>query len=97
MFTREERVAEGNSEEQALDRSEADEPGPLEQSLQWARTSAVQRCLDVLSAVQREAVLLAFFRGYTHQELAGVLAAPVGTVKGRIRQGLQRLKGCLEA
>ena len=46
--------------------------------------------------MQREAVLLAFFRGYTHMELAGVLAVPVGTVKGRIRQGLLRLRGCLE-
>ncbi|MGI9332173.1 MAG: RNA polymerase sigma factor, partial [Gammaproteobacteria bacterium] len=79
------------------DETKAGEPDPMEQSFDWQQAAAVRRCLDLLSELQREAVLLAFFRGFTHVELAGVLAVPVGTVKGRIRQGLQRLRECLES
>ncbi|NNL67082.1 MAG: sigma-70 family RNA polymerase sigma factor, partial [Myxococcales bacterium] len=63
------------------------EAGPLEEALDWSQSAALRRCLDLLTAVQRDAVLLAFFRGFTHVELAGALAVPIGTVKGRIRQG----------
>jgi RNA polymerase sigma-70 factor (ECF subfamily) len=56
---------------------------------------AVRRCLDALTELQRDAVTLAFYRGYTHRELSLLLAVPLGTVKARLRDALIRLRDCL--
>jgi RNA polymerase sigma-70 factor (ECF subfamily) len=56
----------------------------------------VRRALISLSAEQRQAIELAFFEGLTHVEIARLLELPAGTVKGRIRLGLQKLRGALE-
>ncbi|HVS24183.1 MAG TPA: sigma-70 family RNA polymerase sigma factor [Gammaproteobacteria bacterium] len=53
-------------------------------------------CLDELSAMQRNAVCLAYLHGLTHEEVAGTLAAPLGTVKSWVRRGLESLRGCIE-
>lgn len=56
---------------------------------------ALQTCLEELQDMQRECVLLAYYEGYTHSELAERLEAPLGTVKSWVRRGLQRLRECL--
>lgn len=55
----------------------------------------VRRCLDGLTEVQRQAVTLAFYGGYSYPEVAGLLRVPLGTIKTRMRDGLVRLRDCM--
>jgi len=55
----------------------------------------VRNCLGGLTATQHEAVTLAYYGGRTYREVAEQLAAPLATVKSRIRDGLIRLRDCL--
>jgi len=55
----------------------------------------VRRCLQTLTDLQREAVTLAYFGGYTYAEVATLLDAKPATVKTRMRDGLIRLRDCL--
>jgi RNA polymerase sigma-70 factor, ECF subfamily len=51
----------------------------------------LQKCMQALPRLQREAVELAFFKGLSHSEIAAVTNAPLGTVKTRLELGLQKL------
>jgi RNA polymerase sigma-70 factor (ECF subfamily) len=55
----------------------------------------VRRCMDGLTELQREAIDLAYYKGYTYAESASLLDANPATVKTRMRDGLVRLRDCL--
>jgi RNA polymerase sigma-70 factor (ECF subfamily) len=55
----------------------------------------VVRAMNDLTELQREAVTLAFYGGYTHVQVADLLDVPLGTVKTRIRDGLIRMRDSL--
>jgi RNA polymerase sigma-70 factor, ECF subfamily len=61
----------------------------------WRNTQAeqVREALSALPKEQLKILELAYFSGYTHVEIAGLLNVPLGTVKGRIRLGLQKMRG----
>jgi len=56
---------------------------------------AVQVALTRISDVQREAIELAYFGGLTQTEIAERTGVPLGTVKGRLRLGLQGMRAAL--
>ncbi len=56
---------------------------------------AVREALGLLSEVQREAVLLAYFEGMSYREVAEHLGAPLGTIKTRIRDAMARMRVAL--
>ncbi|MFF3850608.1 ECF RNA polymerase sigma factor SigK [Streptomyces sp. NPDC002328] len=57
----------------------------------------VFRCLARLAAELRLPLVLVYYEGLTYAEVAEALSTPAGTVKSRMRRGLQRLHDCLEA
>jgi RNA polymerase sigma-70 factor (ECF subfamily) len=73
-----------------------DQGRPYDEVVEQVETSLqrehVRRSLDVLTDLQREAVVLAYYGGYTHREIAELLGVPSGTVKTRLRDGLLRLR-----
>jgi RNA polymerase sigma-70 factor (ECF subfamily) len=51
----------------------------------------IRDALMTLPGAQRDAIVLAFFGGYTHTQIAERNGLPLGTVKGQLRMGLQKL------
>jgi RNA polymerase sigma-70 factor, ECF subfamily len=66
-----------------------------DQALINAASHKVRGALDELPSEQRQVIELAYFGGFTHTEIASMLDTPVGTVKGRMRLGLQKLRSQL--
>jgi len=88
-------------ERQHVDRSESLEDleiptfaDDLEVSRDDTRT--LMACVQKLGENYRQAILLAYYYGLTHEELASRMDAPLGTVKSWVRRGLMQLKACLE-
>jgi RNA polymerase sigma-70 factor, ECF subfamily len=59
------------------------------------RRRQVEMALDSLSPPQRQAIELAYFEGLSQSEIAERLQEPLGTIKTRVRLGMQKLRDCL--
>lgn len=69
-------------------------PEQLQQSQDQGRLAT---CLGRLDDEPRRALVLAYYEGLTHEQLAARLARPLGTVKAWVRRSLLQLRGCLES
>lgn len=57
--------------------------------------ASVRKAMDQLTPVQRSAINLAFYKGYTNAEVAAALDIPLGTAKTRLRDGMIHLRDAL--
>jgi RNA polymerase sigma-70 factor (ECF subfamily) len=84
-----------SSSEEELAAAEDTTIGPGERLVQSFRDQEVRAAVASLPPDQRVALSLAFFKGMTHKEIAEALGEPLGTVKTRIRDALQKLRATL--
>ena len=75
---------------------------PEDPSDTWSEVSntldgeLLKRCLKLIPEDQRIAIELAYFEGYTQREISELKGIPLGTVKGRIRIGMAKLRKILQ-
>lgn len=72
-----------------------DAPDPYTLTVQSSELKALLGCMESLSAQQRQCLLMAYYYGYTHEEIAARMGKPVGTIKSWIRRSLARVQECL--
>ena len=77
--------------------SSATGPGIEEQVMQTTLSDQIRHILGRLRPAERDPIALAYFGGHSYREVARLLGVPEGTVKSRIRAGLERLGPMLEA
>jgi RNA polymerase sigma-70 factor (ECF subfamily) len=73
------------------DRHEAPERTDVE-AVRRHEARSVRSALDTLPEDQRRTIELAYFGGFSHSQIAELLGEPIGTVKGRMRLGLNKLR-----
>lgn len=94
-WLRKPRAEVNDAEGEIVGRTASDLEGPLALLERSADARAIAACLKSLEPRQRQTIVLAFFEGLSHSELAAHMREPLGTVKTWVRRGLIRLKDCL--
>jgi RNA polymerase sigma-70 factor (ECF subfamily) len=84
------------SEQPERDLPTGDGPDPALMAELADERQRIRRALANLPAEQRQTIEMAYFGGYTQQEIAALLSEPLGTVKTRIRLGMQKLRAFLK-
>jgi RNA polymerase sigma-70 factor, ECF subfamily len=64
-----------------------------EEAMRHETASEVRGALDTLPGEQAKVIELAYFGGFSHSEIAAMVGVPLGTVKGRMRLGLEKIRG----
>jgi RNA polymerase sigma-70 factor, ECF subfamily len=89
------RGASHDRRQETLDGVEERHEAPERTDVEAARREearSVQTALETLPDDQRRTIELAYFGGFTHSQIAELLDQPIGTVKGRMRLGLDKLR-----
>jgi len=89
------RGASHERRQETLDGVEERHEAPERTDVEAARREearSVRTALETLPDDQRRTVELAYFGGFTHSQIAELLDQPIGTVKGRMRLGLDKLR-----
>jgi len=88
------RVRPAASDEETDEADEAVDPAPapLDTAMQHLEHRRILDALDEIPLDQRKPIEMAYFEGFTQQEIAEKLCQPLGTVKTRMRLGMQKLK-----
>jgi RNA polymerase sigma-70 factor (ECF subfamily) len=81
--------------EDSTHESLADEHNTEAQVEQRMQQDRIRRAIKTLSTEQQDVISLAFFQGLSHSEIAELTRVPLGTVKTRIRTGMQKLREVL--
>lgn len=74
-----------------------DEPDAAALGIERVLAGTIRQELGSLPSEQHEVLRLAYYGGFTHHEIAEMLSLPLGTVKSRMRLGLERLRRGLGA
>jgi RNA polymerase sigma-70 factor (ECF subfamily) len=84
------------ADEATADRLEAPERTDVE-AARRDEARSLRALIDELPGEQRKVIELAYFGGFSHDEIAHMLDAPLGTVKSRMRLGLEKMRAGLGA
>jgi RNA polymerase sigma factor (sigma-70 family) len=84
--------AESHADPECLSDDIGKVSSPLDILLLLERESDIQIAMKSLNALQRQLLALAFFKGYTHEEIALQMHIPLGTVKSNIKRAQNKLK-----
>jgi RNA polymerase sigma-70 factor (ECF subfamily) len=83
-----------SGDEGVAERLEAPERTDVE-AARREEARSVRRAMDTLPPEQCQVIELAYFGGFSHSEIAELLGTPIGTIKGRMRLGLEKLRNAL--
>jgi RNA polymerase sigma-70 factor (ECF subfamily) len=89
------RAKQGRTARQiSIDVAEVEKAGPdvAERVIQSLSREEVRTALAAIPDEQRRPIEMAYFEGFTHVEIAEALALPLGTVKSRVRLGLDKMR-----
>jgi RNA polymerase sigma-70 factor (ECF subfamily) len=78
--------------EDAISNIESSQPDPQESAELSLRRERIQTALAQLPDEQKQALILAYFGGYTQSQIAELLRQPLGTVKTRLRLAMHKLR-----